>query len=120
MPFHRYCFLVYERAIFFAWINVYENTGHTVHNGEREQFCKEERFGVYSFENEAKKLSESFEKIFKSNKTAWDFFIAQAPSYQKAVIHWVMTARQEKTQLLRLEKIIAESGQHKKLWDKYK
>lgn len=80
----------------------------------------EEKSGIYSFENDVKKLSESFEKIFKSNKNAWGFFIAQAPSYQKAVIHWIMTAKQEKTQLSRLEKIITESGQHKKLWDKYK
>jgi uncharacterized protein YdeI (YjbR/CyaY-like superfamily) len=49
------------------------------------------------------------EKDFKKHVAAWKFFCAQAPSYQKTMIHWVMSAKQEKTQLLRLNKIIAAS-----------
>src|SRR5471030_3242043 len=38
---------------------------------------------IYAYENEAKKLSTEYEKIFKANKKAWIFFTTQAPSYQK-------------------------------------
>ncbi|MEO6001466.1 MAG: YdeI/OmpD-associated family protein [Chitinophagaceae bacterium] len=74
-----------------------------------------ERTKMYSFENDAKKLIIIFEKKFKANKKAWKFFIAQAPSYQKTTIHWIMTAKQEVTQLSRLDKVIGESEQQKRL-----
>ncbi len=77
---------------------------------------KEERSGVYSFENEAKKFSEDFENRFKANQPAWDFFSTQAPAYRKMVIHWIMTAKQEQTKLARLEKTIINSEQGKRLF----
>jgi uncharacterized protein YdeI (YjbR/CyaY-like superfamily) len=80
----------------------------------------EEKSEIYSFESATKKLTESFENKFKTNKKAWDYFISQAASYKKTVIHWIMTARHESTQVSRLEKTIAESEKHKRLWEKYK
>ena len=70
---------------------------------------KEERSAVYSHEKEPAVLDPAFEKQFKANKKAWDFFINQAPSYQKVVLHWIMGAKQEKTRVSRLEKTIRES-----------
>lgn len=81
---------------------------------------KEEKSKIYSFETDVKKLSNDFEKQFKANKVAWEFFIKQAASYQKAVIHWIVTAKQEKTQQNRLEKVITESEKQIRLWDQYK
>ncbi|MDA3943239.1 MAG: YdeI/OmpD-associated family protein [Bacteroidetes bacterium] len=72
------------------------------------------RSEVYSHENEIV-FSANFEKQFKENKMAWDFFINQAPSYKKAIMHWIMSAKQEKTRLSRLEKTIEESGQQRRL-----
>ncbi|MBU1370306.1 MAG: YdeI/OmpD-associated family protein [Bacteroidetes bacterium] len=69
---------------------------------------------IYSHENETV-FSANFEKQFKENKMAWDFFINQAPSYKKAITHWIMSAKQEKTRLSRLEKTIEESGQQRRL-----
>lgn len=66
----------------------------------------EKKSGVYSHENELKKLDDVYENKFRSNKKAWDFFQAQAPSYKKVLIHLIMTAKQEKTRLNRLEKYI--------------
>lgn len=57
----------------------------------------------------------TFEQQFRENKTAWDFFMKQAPSYKKAVLRWVMSAVQEKTRQARLEKTIRESGKLKRL-----
>jgi uncharacterized protein YdeI (YjbR/CyaY-like superfamily) len=64
---------------------------------------------VYSFENEAKTLTPEYEKQFKANKDAWDFFSSQPPGYKKLNIYRIMSAKQEKTQWSRLEKLISAS-----------
>lgn len=76
---------------------------------------KEHNSKIYSYEKEAQKLPSDFEKKFKANKKAWGFFIIQAPSYQKSIIHWILAAKQETTQLARLDKVITESAEHKRL-----
>jgi len=76
---------------------------------------KENKSGTYSHENETKTLAPSFEKQFKKNKSAWKFFIDQPPSYRKVVIHWIMTAKQDKTKSSRLEKTIKASEENKRL-----
>jgi uncharacterized protein YdeI (YjbR/CyaY-like superfamily) len=78
-------------------------------------YRKEHKSGVYSHENELADFDANFEKQFKENKLAWDFFVAQAPSYKRVIKHWVMTAKQEKTRLSRLEKVIKESEQQRRL-----
>lgn len=74
-----------------------------------------EKSKIYSFENERKELPASFRKKFKSNKSAWNFFVKQAPSYQKTVIHWIMAAKREPTQHARLTKLIIESSKQKRI-----
>ncbi|MCE9540442.1 MAG: YdeI/OmpD-associated family protein [Bacteroidetes bacterium] len=76
---------------------------------------KEHRSKIYSHEREAQKLPTNFEGKFKANKKAWDFFTTQAPSYQKVIIHWIVSAKQETTQLARLNKVITESAGQKRL-----
>jgi uncharacterized protein YdeI (YjbR/CyaY-like superfamily) len=73
-------------------------------------FRKEENSMLYSHENPTMSLSDSFEKQFKKNEAAWDFFDRQAPSYKKVMIHWIMSAKQEKTRQARLEKTIDQSS----------
>lgn len=70
---------------------------------------KPERSAIYSHEKELATLYPDYEKQFKANKKAWEFFNNQAPSYQKVMLHWITSAKQEKTRLLRLEKTIRES-----------
>ncbi|MES2567952.1 MAG: YdeI/OmpD-associated family protein [Bacteroidota bacterium] len=69
----------------------------------------ENKSNIYSYEKEAVSLEPGYEKLFKKNKVAWEFFSSQAPSYKKQMIHRIMGAKQEKTRLSRLEKIIKES-----------
>lgn len=76
---------------------------------------KEDKSGIYSHEKEPAQLKPEYEKQFKVNKKAWEFFEKQAPSYKKVMIHWIMSAKQEKTQLLRLEKTITESEKEKRI-----
>jgi uncharacterized protein YdeI (YjbR/CyaY-like superfamily) len=71
---------------------------------------------VYAFEQEEDPvLSEDFESEFRKNKHAYDFFMKQAPSYKKVVLHWINTARQEKTQRSRFDKLVKASEEGKRL-----
>jgi uncharacterized protein YdeI (YjbR/CyaY-like superfamily) len=75
----------------------------------------EERSKIYSHEREAYLLDPEFEKQFKDNKIAWEYFNNQAPSYKKVIIHVIMSAKQEKTKLARLEKAIKFSAEGKRM-----
>jgi uncharacterized protein YdeI (YjbR/CyaY-like superfamily) len=72
------------------------------------------RLENYSYEKPSE-LAPNYENLFKANQTAWDFFVRQAPSYKKGIVHWIMSAKQEKTQLSRLEKAINESEQQRRV-----
>ncbi|MGH2582159.1 MAG: YdeI/OmpD-associated family protein [Anaerolineales bacterium] len=77
---------------------------------------KGEKSGAYSFEqDEIAPFSAPLERRFKENKAAWNFFISQPPGYQKTLRHWVMSAKQEATQIKRLERIIEVSATKKRV-----
>ena len=76
---------------------------------------KEEKSRVASYESVIKQLDGNSEMKFKENKAAWDYFTKQPPSYKKMIIHWIMTAKQEKTRISRLDKTINESEKQKRL-----
>lgn len=76
---------------------------------------KDSKSGIYSFEQEMTKLDDNLERIFKSNKIAWDFFVKQAPSYQKTCYHWIMSAKKETTKINRLNKLILASEKRNRL-----
>lgn len=76
---------------------------------------KEEKSGIYSHEKEPAVLDSDYEKQFMANKKAWEFFCNQAPSYRKVMLHWIMSAKQEKTRISRLEKTIKESELEKRV-----
>ena len=76
---------------------------------------KEEKSAIYTYENESKRFSDEFEKRFRANGKAWQFFEKQANWYKKQMTGWVMTAKQEATRARRLEKLISESENEKRL-----
>ena len=47
--------------------------------------------------------------ILEKEKTAWEFFSQQPSSYKRTIYFWILSAKQETTQLSRLNKIIEES-----------
>jgi uncharacterized protein YdeI (YjbR/CyaY-like superfamily) len=72
--------------------------------------------GIYAFEQqETAELPEELLRVFKADKPAYIFFEAQPPGYKKQMLHRIVTAKQEKTKLQRLEKLIEASGQNKRL-----
>ena len=64
------------------------------------------RTGIYAFENEARELSPEFEKKFRANKPAWEFFQSEPPSIRRVCVFWVMGAKKEETRLRRLDSLI--------------
>ncbi|RZJ32056.1 MAG: bacteriocin-protection protein [Flavobacterium sp.] len=75
----------------------------------------EAKSGIYIFENAAVELPDDFVIKFKENPGAWEFFNRQPPSYRKTMKGWVMQAKQEKTRLSRLEKLIGHSSDEKRI-----
>jgi uncharacterized protein YdeI (YjbR/CyaY-like superfamily) len=71
--------------------------------------------GEYSYENRPESLGTEYEKIFKKNKKAWDFFTAQSPSYKRTASWWVLGAKRDETRLKRLTTLIEDSGNNKKI-----
>jgi uncharacterized protein YdeI (YjbR/CyaY-like superfamily) len=82
-----------------------------------EAFAKrtEIRSAIYSFENEAAVLTPLYQEMFTANPKALEFFVKQAPWYKKQSIYHVMTAKQEKTRLSRLQTLIDASENEKRL-----
>lgn len=77
---------------------------------------KESNSRIYSHERkEEAKLPEAMEKEFRANKTAWEFFMKQAPSYRKVMLHHIISAKQEKTRLARFEKLVNASTEGKRV-----
>ncbi len=77
---------------------------------------KTDRSGVYSYEQEMKQFSSSFEKTFKASEKGWNFFQSQSPSYKRTAIHWIMSAKQEPTKENRLDKLIRFSEAGKRIY----
>lgn len=77
---------------------------------------KEAKSEIYAHEQKvAAQLSPDFETEFKQNINAWEFFMKQAPSYRKVVIHLVMSAKQEKTRRSRFNKLVAVSAKGERI-----
>jgi len=76
---------------------------------------KENRSGIYSYEQRSPELVEPYLGKLKRNKAAWEFFQAQPPSYRKVMNWWVVSAKLEETRLKRLDKLIEESVQGRRM-----
>jgi uncharacterized protein YdeI (YjbR/CyaY-like superfamily) len=76
---------------------------------------KENKSGIYSYEQRSAELDAPYEKRLRQNKAAWDFFYAQPPSYRKAIGWWIVSAKEEVTPLRRLEKLMKESTRGRRL-----
>ena len=69
-----------------------------------------ERSSTYSYEQKRDiQLDDADEQQFRANNKAWDFFQTQAPSYRKAAIWWVISAKKEATRKKRLATLIEDS-----------
>jgi uncharacterized protein YdeI (YjbR/CyaY-like superfamily) len=76
---------------------------------------KENKSGIYAYEQRRAELEEPYNGMLKKNKMAWDFFQAQAPWYRKQIGWWVISAKKEETRMKRLGKLIEVSAKGRRL-----
>lgn len=76
---------------------------------------KENRSGIYAYEQRSAELVEPYLGKLKRNKVAWEFFQAQPAWYRKQMNWWVVSAKQEETRLKRLEILINASAKGRRL-----
>lgn len=74
---------------------------------------RENRSGIYSYEQRSEQLPEPYAEKLRQNKAAWDFFQAQPASYRKAISWWIVSAKKEETRLRRLEQLVSDSSQNR-------
>jgi uncharacterized protein YdeI (YjbR/CyaY-like superfamily) len=75
------------------------------------QARKENRSGIYSYEQRSAELPEPYVQQLRQNEAAWEFFQVQPPSYRKAAGWWVVSAKHEETRRRRLAQLIEDSAQ---------
>ena len=71
---------------------------------------REAKTGVYSYEQrEAAALPAEYEDRLRANAAAWEFWTSRPPSYRKAAVWWVVSAKREETRERRLARLIEDS-----------
>jgi uncharacterized protein YdeI (YjbR/CyaY-like superfamily) len=77
---------------------------------------REERSGIYSYEQRGKaKLEPDQEREFRANEAAYEFFRSQPPGYRRTATHWVVSAKREETRRKRLATLIEDSANGRRL-----
>jgi uncharacterized protein YdeI (YjbR/CyaY-like superfamily) len=67
----------------------------------------DDRTAIYSYEQrKAARLEPDQERRLRTDERAWAFFEAQPPSYRRAAIHWVTSAKKPETRERRLTQLI--------------
>jgi uncharacterized protein YdeI (YjbR/CyaY-like superfamily) len=79
------------------------------------QLRRENRSGIYSYEQRTATLPSPYAEILGANSAARAFFEAQPPSYRKMAAWWVLSAKKEETRLKRLQKLIEHSAQGRRI-----
>jgi len=69
----------------------------------------------YTYSGPDRRLGESEEMQFRANEPAWKFLLTQPPSYVKAASIWVMNAKRPETRAKRLETLINDSAERRRL-----
>lgn len=67
---------------------------------------REDRSGVYAYENRERSWPEEYEARLRANPRASAFWDGATPSYRKLVTNWVVTAKQEATREKRMAELI--------------
>ncbi|MGA2370453.1 MAG: YdeI/OmpD-associated family protein [Candidatus Korobacteraceae bacterium] len=70
---------------------------------------------LYSYERATCQLDGAYEKKFRANKKAWEFYQAQAPWYRRTSAWWVVSAKREETRQRRLAQLIADSAKARRI-----
>lgn len=67
---------------------------------------REDRSGVYAYENRERAWPAEFEAQLRANSIASAFWDAATPSYRKTATNWVVTAKQGATRARRMKQLV--------------
>jgi uncharacterized protein YdeI (YjbR/CyaY-like superfamily) len=67
---------------------------------------RDNRIGIYSYEQRPKELPAKYARPFRAKARAWKAWRAMPPSYRKAATWWVISAKREDTRERRLATLI--------------
>lgn len=71
----------------------------------------DDRSAVYSYElRRSATLEPEQEARFRAVPDAWEWFQARPPSYRRAALHWVVSAKRRETRERRLQTLIEDSA----------
>jgi uncharacterized protein YdeI (YjbR/CyaY-like superfamily) len=76
---------------------------------------RENRSGIYAYEQRAPDLVEPYAGMLRKNKAAWKFFAAQPPWYRRTASWWITSAKRDETRLKRLATLIKDSSEGRTL-----
>ena len=77
---------------------------------------KPDRVAVYSYEQPADAVLDEHQTArFQADDAAWRWFTAQSPSYRRAAVHWVVSAKRADTRERRLAQLVADSAGGRKV-----
>lgn len=94
------------------------STQGLMHSAGLAAFQKREgkRSEIYSYEQRKRaKLPALYERKFRNHRSAWIFFKAQPPGYQRICSWWIISAKREETKLKRLAELIEHSAHQRRI-----
>ena len=83
--------------------------------GERAYEENKHKSGLYSYEKPLASLAGEEEDLFRKNKAAWADWEKRPPSYRKAVLNWITSAKKPETRSKRLATLIDDSAAGRKI-----
>ena len=75
----------------------------------------EKKSAIYSYENRPRDLAPEYEKSFRTNKKAWEYWSAQPPGYRRQLTYFVMEGKKNETRQRRLATLIDACAQGRRL-----
>jgi uncharacterized protein YdeI (YjbR/CyaY-like superfamily) len=98
-------------AINIAKVEALEAQGRMLPAGRRAFEARDtEKSAIYSYERPLAALDPDAAAAFRASAAAWTWFEAQAPSYRRVAIYWVVSAKRPETRERRLATLIADSA----------
>ena len=76
---------------------------------------RENKSGIYSYEQRTADIPEPYLSRFKKHKAAWKFFESQPAGYRKQMSWWVVSAKRAETREKRLAILITDSAANRRI-----
>jgi uncharacterized protein YdeI (YjbR/CyaY-like superfamily) len=76
---------------------------------------RDNRIGIYSYEQRPQELPAKYARPFRANARAWKAWRAMPPSYRKAATWWVISAKRDETRERRLTTLIETTARGERI-----